>query len=186
MTTHDHPDGVTPDTGNELSAGRGDADRHRTRVQEAFEALLQIRRLMHTTLEDPLSVPADWERTRAVRAIALALQAAGIEPSAVDAQGTRVATGYSVTETEQPHIVRVQWLGPRGSGATQQAPMALRRCEDVLGGLGWTVLEYKTARGGRHLDVEPPFPEPAGRGTAHRREPKLPPPDTDPGPGLPA
>ncbi|OAR24605.1 hypothetical protein A8W25_19720 [Streptomyces sp. ERV7] len=123
-------------------------------VRVAFEGLLQIRRLMNTGHPDPLSAPASWERNQMVRAIALALEAAGIPPSTVGAAGERTATGYRVGPADQPAVVRVEWLGPAGSGAAQEEPEALRRCADALRPLGWEALEYRGARRHRYLEVE--------------------------------
>lgn len=123
-------------------------------VRVAFEGLRQIRRLMNSDHPDPLSVPAAWERNQMVRAVALALEAAGIPPSAVDTAGQRTATGYRVGSADQPGVVRVEWLGPAGSGAAQEEPEALRRCADALRPLGWEALEYRGARRHRHLEVE--------------------------------
>ncbi|KIF78471.1 hypothetical protein QR77_01100, partial [Streptomyces sp. 150FB] len=53
-------------------------------VRVAFDGLLQIRRLTNGGAADPVAVPARWERLRTVRAVALALEAAGMAPSAVD------------------------------------------------------------------------------------------------------
>ncbi|KAK1184256.1 hypothetical protein B7755_042810 [Streptomyces sp. NBS 14/10] len=123
-------------------------------VQAAFEGLLQIRRLMNTSDR----VPAEWERRQPMRAVALALEAAGISPSATDSQGRRVATGYCVSATEQAGIVRVEWLGPPGSGAAYSAQDELSGCVAVLGRLGWEALEYRGPRGRRSLEVEPASP----------------------------
>ncbi|MGO4757714.1 hypothetical protein AB4212_55485 [Streptomyces sp. 2MCAF27] len=123
-------------------------------VRAAFEGLLQIRRLMNTSDR----VPAEWERRRPMRAVALALEAAGISPSAADSQGRRVATGYCVSAAERTGIVRVEWLGPSGSGAAYAAQDELRGCVAVLGRLGWEALEYRGPRGHRYLEVEPASP----------------------------
>ncbi|PKV89256.1 hypothetical protein [Streptomyces sp. TLI_146] len=123
-------------------------------VRVAFEGLRQIRRLMNAAHPDPLSLPAAWERNQMVRAVALALEAAGIPPSATDAAGQRTATGYRVSPADQPGVVRVEWLGPAGSGAVQEEPEALRQCADALRPLGWEALEYRGARRRRHLEVE--------------------------------
>ncbi|MFF1479161.1 hypothetical protein ACFVYD_16640 [Streptomyces sp. NPDC058301] len=123
-------------------------------VRVAFEGLRQIRRLMNTGHPDPLSAPATWERNQMVRAVALTLEAAGIAPSAVDAAGQRTTTGYRVGPADQPGAVRVEWLGPAGSGATQEEPEALRRCADALRPWGWEALEYRGARRHRYLEVE--------------------------------
>lgn len=156
--------GFEPATGAEIRpAGAGGpagaAESHEERagaVRDAFEALLRIRAVVKTSVVDPGAVPAEWERVRMVRAIALALEAARVPPSAVDEHGERTATGYLVTATEHPRVVRVEWPGPRGSGAGHEAESALRGCARVLGGLGWVVLEYRGKGGRRYLEVEAP------------------------------
>ncbi|MYS87982.1 hypothetical protein GTZ85_49220 [Streptomyces sp. SID5474] len=125
-------------------------------VREAFDALLRIRAVVNTAAVDPGAVPAAWERVRMVRAISLSLEAAGMPPSAVDERGERTATGYCVSATEHPAVARVEWPGPRGSGARHEAETALRECARVLGGLGWVVLEYRGKAGRRYLEVEAP------------------------------
>ncbi|MES4901988.1 MULTISPECIES: hypothetical protein [unclassified Streptomyces] len=137
-----------------LPAGSGPG--REAAVQAAFEGLLQIRRLMNTA--PPERAPAEWERRRPVRAVALALEAAGVPPSATDAKGRRVATGYCVSATDQPGIVRVEWLGPPGSGAAYAAQDELRGCVAALRRLGWEALEYRGPRGRRYLEVEPASP----------------------------
>ncbi|MGW2816338.1 hypothetical protein [Streptomyces sp. NPDC001415] len=118
-------------------------------VRTAFEGLLHIRRVMGT------SGPARWERLQPVRAVALALEAAGIEPSAVDEEGKRYATGYRVSAAEGAAVVRVEWLGPPGSGAEYAANESLRRCAAALRPLGWVALEYRGPRRHHYLEVEP-------------------------------
>ncbi|MEV6318879.1 hypothetical protein [Streptomyces sp. NPDC051776] len=134
-----------------LPAGPG----RKASVREAFEGLLQIRRLMNTAAPDPLAVPAAWERRRPVRAVALALEAAGLPPSALNAEGQRIATGYCVGEAERQGAVRVDWLGPVGSGAAYASREALRECAAVLRGLGWEALEVRGPRNRWHLEAEP-------------------------------
>ncbi|MEV6720129.1 hypothetical protein AB0M94_04295 [Streptomyces xanthochromogenes] len=119
-------------------------------VRTAFDGLVNIRRVMGS------SGPAEWERLRPVRAVALALEAAGIEASAVDAEGTRCATGYRVGAGNDSRSVRVEWLGPPGSGAEYTANEALRRCAEALRALGWVALEYRGPRRHHYLEVEPP------------------------------
>ncbi|GAA2432086.1 hypothetical protein ACFPFX_28095 [Streptomyces mauvecolor] len=118
-------------------------------VRAAFDGLLHIRRVMNA------SGPAQWERLQAVRAVALALEAAGIDPSAVDEEGRRCATGYRVSATEGAAAVRVEWLGPPGSGAEYAANESLRRCAAALRPLGWVALEYRGPRRHHYLEVEP-------------------------------
>ncbi|MFI6683863.1 hypothetical protein [Streptomyces sp. NPDC050485] len=121
-------------------------------VRTAFEGLLHIRRVM----DGPgASGPARWERLQPVRAIALSLEAAGIEASAVDAEGRRCATGYRVSTTDRASVARVEWLGPPGSGAEYTANESLQRCAGVLRRLGWLALEYRGPRRHHYLEVEP-------------------------------
>ncbi|MGW6240239.1 hypothetical protein [Streptomyces sp. NPDC055094] len=133
-------------------------------VRVAFEGLLQIRRLTHTGPGDAAAVPAPWERRRPVRAVALALEAAGLPASAVDGSGQRVATGYRVRAADPPAAaraggtpaaVRVEWLGPHGAGAAQDEERALTECAAVLTRLGWEALLYRGPRRRRFLEVEP-------------------------------
>ncbi|MER7110059.1 hypothetical protein [Streptomyces sp. NPDC000229] len=149
--------------GPALPVTDGAAGRRAAEVRVAFEGLLQIRRLTNTVGGDPEAVPAVWERNQPVRAVALALEAAGIAPSAVDAEGRRVATGYRVAPGEVPGTVRVDWLGPPGGGAAQEEDAALGECARALGRLGWEALLYRGPRKRRFLEVEPvPGGAPAG------------------------
>ncbi|WP_030902235.1 hypothetical protein [Streptomyces sp. NRRL F-5126] len=124
-------------------------------VRVAYEGLRQIRRLTNAGSGDPAGAPAAWERQRPVRAVALALEAAGIPPSAVDDAGSRTATGYAVREGDGPGTARVEWLGPAGSGAALEEEAALTRCADALERLGWEALLYRGPRRRRYLEVEP-------------------------------
>lgn len=134
-------------------------------VRVAFDGLLQIRRLTNTTAADPAAVPAAWERNQPIRAIALALEAAGIAPSSVDGEGRRTATGFRVTvqtptqtqiQTQaRPGTVRVEWLGPHGGGAAEDEEPQLTRCAATLAPLGWEALLYRGPRRRRFLEVEP-------------------------------
>jgi hypothetical protein len=141
-------------TGDEAPLGAGTRQRAAA-VRAAFDGLLEIRRLTNTGKDDPLAVPAAWERHRPVRAVAIALEAAGIPPSAVSADGHRPATGYRCGEAGQPGVVRVEWLGPAGSGAAYAAAEELGNCARVLRGLGWEALEYRGRGRHRYLEVEP-------------------------------
>ncbi|MFD8194174.1 hypothetical protein [Streptomyces wuyuanensis] len=130
-------------------------------VRVAFEGMLQIRRLTNGGAADPESVPAPWERGRMVRAVAVALEAAGITPSAVDADsGQRVVTGYRVRRApDEPGTVTVEWLGPHGSGAAGEEESALADCARVLQRLGWDALVYRGRNRRRFVEVRPPHPE---------------------------
>ncbi|MFD9421303.1 MULTISPECIES: hypothetical protein [unclassified Streptomyces] len=143
-----------------VSDGAMDADRaaavRAASVRTAVEGLLQIRRLTNTGQADPEAVPAEWELHRTVRAVALALEASGATPSAVDASGRRTTAGYRVLEGESPGTARVEWAGPPGSGAVHEEEESLPRCADALRRLGWTALLYRGPRRRRFLEVEPP------------------------------
>ncbi|MET9657808.1 hypothetical protein [Streptomyces sp. NPDC006510] len=147
--------GFEPATGDGPTAPAPDA-RRAASVRTAFEGLLQIRRLTNSGHADPQGVPAQWETHRPVRAVAIALEASGLAASAVDGSGLRTATGYRLQRGEAPGGVRVEWLGPPGSGAARSEEAELARCAAVLRELGWTVLLYRGARRRRFLEVEPP------------------------------
>ncbi|MFF4243319.1 hypothetical protein ACFYY2_02450 [Streptomyces sp. NPDC001822] len=143
-----------PATGDGPAADLGDT--RAGEVRTAYEGMLQIRRLTGSGRADPEGVPAPWELHRPMRAVALALEAAGIAPSAVRPSGERTATGYRVCESEQPGSVRVEWVGPPRSGAAHDEAEALAGCAEVLRRLGWTALLYRGPRRRRFLEVEPP------------------------------
>ncbi|MFD7445601.1 hypothetical protein [Streptomyces sp. NPDC059909] len=151
---YDDGDGTPRDGGARAAQARA------AEVRVAFEGLLQIRRLTNTGAADPEAIPAAWERGRTVRAVALALEASGITPSAVDeSTGQRVATGYRVrAREEEPGTVTVEWLGPPGSGAVAQEESALTECARVLDRLGWDALLYRGRGHHRFLEVRPPHP----------------------------
>lgn len=125
-------------------------------VAAAFEGLLRIRRVTaDPAVPDPEARPAAWELHRPVRAVALALEAAGLPPSATAPDGSRTATGYRVAEGERPGTARVEWPGPPGGGAAQDEEARLKECARVLTRLGWEALLYRGPRRRRYLEVEP-------------------------------
>ncbi|MFD7613486.1 hypothetical protein [Streptomyces sp. NPDC059828] len=132
-------------------------------VRVAFEGLLQIRRLTNTGAAAPEAAPAPWEHGRMVRSVALALEAAGIPPSAVDASGRRAVAGYRVRAADeehgqQPGAVAVEWLGPPGGGTASDERGALEECARILDRLGWDALVYRGRGGRRFVEVRPPHP----------------------------
>ncbi|MEU9608006.1 hypothetical protein [Streptomyces sp. NPDC048057] len=135
--------------GDEVADGPGTAFGDRAaEVRAAYAGLRQIRQVTG-------AVPAAWERNQPTRAVAITLEASGLPPSALDASGARVATGYRVTPGDRPHVVRVDWLGAPGSGATSETEGKLRECAGVLEGSGgWEVLVYRAGRGRWFLEVE--------------------------------
>lgn len=154
--------GFEPATGDGPPAP-GDAAARAASVRSAWAGLVQIRRLTNSGRADPESVPAPWELHRPVRAVALALEAAGLPASAVGPSGARTGKGYRVTAGASPGTVRVEWLGPAGSGAAYEEDGELNRCAGALRESGWTALLYRGPRGRRFLEVEPPAGRPDGR-----------------------
>ncbi|WP_329538829.1 hypothetical protein [Streptomyces sp. NBC_01358] len=155
MSAGEEESGFEPATG-EGPLPPGPAGRRAASVRTAFAGMLQIRRLTNTGPASPETVPAAWELHRTVRAVALALEAAGLPASAVDASGRRTATGYRVAAGTSPGTARVEWLGPPGSGAAHEEEGELTRCAAVLRELGWIALLYRGPRSRRFLEVEPP------------------------------
>lgn len=155
MSAGEEETGFEPATG-EGPPPPGPVERRAASVGTAFAGMLQIRRLTNTGTAAPEAVPAAWELHRAVRAVALALEASGLTASAVDASGRRTATGYRVAAGTSPGTARVEWLGPPGSGAAHEEEGALTRCAAVLRELGWIALLYRGPRSRRFLEVEPP------------------------------
>ncbi|HEX5566851.1 MAG TPA: hypothetical protein VFY14_08015 [Streptomyces sp.] len=147
-------------TGDETAAkaaGTTEAD-HRARaaaVARAWAGVLEIRRVTGDHGGDATRVPAPWERARMIWAVALALEAAGVPPSAVDEAGRRVRTGYRVTASDEPGTVRVEWHGPLAAEARQEAAHRLGACVERLAERGWEALPYRGARGTRFLLVSP-------------------------------
>ncbi|MFE6843917.1 hypothetical protein [Streptomyces sp. NPDC057686] len=126
-------------------------------VRTAYEGLLQIRRLVNGSAGT--AVPAPWELRQMPRAVALVLEAAGITPSAVDAQGRRTRTGYRVAPGPSGSgdaRVEVTWAGPPGGGAAEAEQERLTACAAALEPLGWGCLLYRGPRRRRFLEVEPP------------------------------
>lgn len=135
-----------------------EAEQRSREIRAAVDGLLQIRRLTLRQGGDPRTAPADWERRRPVRAVALALESGGITPSSADSSGARLSTGYRVRAGDRPDTAVVEWLGPPGTGAAQEEAAALGACVPVLARLGWDALLYKGPRGRRFLEVEPMAP----------------------------
>lgn len=131
------------------------AEQRSREIRAAVDGLLQIRRLTLRQGGDPRAVPAEWERRRPVRAVALVLESGGITPSSVDAAGARLSTGYRVGAGERPGTVVVEWLGPPGAGVAQEEAASLGACVPVLERFGWDALLYRGPRGRRFLEVEP-------------------------------
>ncbi|MER5871936.1 hypothetical protein [Streptomyces sp. NPDC002044] len=147
---------TVPGQGFEPATGDGPeppAGRERE-LRTAYEGMVQIRRLVNGPAG--AAVPAPWEVRQPVRAVALALEAAGFAPSAVEAEGRRTRTGYRVAGGAEPGRAEVTWPGPPGGGAAEEEQERLTACAGVLEGLGWVCLLYRGPRKRRFLEVEPP------------------------------
>ncbi|WP_308312217.1 hypothetical protein [Streptomyces sp. ICN903] len=127
-------------------------------VARAWAGVLEIRRVTDGSAGTGPGVPAPWERTRMVWAVSLALEAAGVPPSAVDAGGRRVRAGYRVLDSGEPGTVRVEWRGPTASAGRERAERELRTCAERLTGCGWEALLYWGARRTPFLLVTPGGP----------------------------
>ena len=103
---------------------------------EAWAGLLEVRRVSGTGPQ----VPAAWELSRPVQAVALALESAGLAPSGRDSAGRVTRPGYRVRPADEPGIVRVEWRTPT---RTERAEPHLAECAAELGGRGWHALEYR-------------------------------------------
>jgi hypothetical protein len=144
-------DGFNIRTGHELpdafEGGRAQ------QAAQAWESLLRIRRLVQPDHPD---LPAPWERAQPLRAVALALEAAGIAFCAVD--GDMVVEGGVQLQQEEHGRVRVTWRHRRGERPADAGEADLGAAADALGLVGWDALLYRAGRA-RYLLVEP------GRGT---------------------
>lgn len=148
---------AVPGQAFEPATGDGPAatsDGRQAELRTAYEGLLQIRRLVNGPAG--AAVPAPWEVRQLPRAVALALEAAGIAASAVDEEGRRTRTGYRVAAGAEPGRAEVTWVGPAGGGAAGEEQERLTACAAVLEGLGWVCLLYRGPRRRRFLEVEPP------------------------------
>lgn len=159
------PAGSGPGGGFDAATGdgpeTGEDPRRAAAAARAWAGLVEIRRVTgHAAAggEDGSGVPAPWERTRAVRAVSLALESAGVPPSAVDGNGRRTRTGYRVLESEEPGAVRVEWRGPSVAEARREAGERLRACVRPLAERGWEALLYWGPRRTPFLLVTPRDP----------------------------
>lgn len=127
-------------------------DRVTAAARQAMDGLRQIRAVMNPPDGRPVSVPAAWERLQPVRAVTVVLEEAGFPAATLGADGRPTTTGYRIRRDDG--VVRVEWIGPPGSGATYQQHDQLQRCARALQDLGWETLEYRGPRGHRWLEVE--------------------------------
>ncbi|WP_042390275.1 hypothetical protein [Streptacidiphilus melanogenes] len=118
-------------------------------VAQAWESVLQIRRLVQPDHPD---LPAPWERAQQVRAVALALEAAGVPLCAFD--GDVVVMSGAVVEAEAHTGTGVTWRYQRGQRAADAGEADLGTAADALRRAGWDALLYRAGRS-RYLLVEP-------------------------------
>lgn len=138
--------GFAADDGRGTGDGRtgsGSASGSRAaEVAAAWSGLLEIRRVLQ---DGDTGRPAPWERDRYVHAVALALEAAGLPPSARDDSGRATRPGYTVAPAAaQDGVAEVSWPSP-GDGP---AEAALERCRALLEPHGWQCTLHRD-RGGR-------------------------------------
>jgi hypothetical protein len=139
--------GFAARTGHE-PAGAVGADRG-GQVAQAWESLQQIRRLVQPEHPD---LPAPWERAHPVRAVALALEAAGTPFCTVD--GDDVIDSGVQLRSEAQDSVRVTWRYRRGRRPVDAGEADLGTAAEALAGAGWDALLYRAGRS-RFLLVEP-------------------------------
>jgi hypothetical protein len=141
------PAGFTADDGNRTRDGRGPG--RAPAVAAAWAGLTEIRRVLQ---DGDTSRPAPWERERFVHAVSLALEAAGLTPSALTGERGRAgpsgrAPGYSVTAAAQPGLAEVAWHGAPDDG--------LAACQDALERSGWQCTRHTDRAGRRFLLASP-------------------------------
>ncbi|QWB22181.1 MULTISPECIES: hypothetical protein [Streptomyces] len=125
--------------GGEEAAPETGRPARRREVHSAWQGLLELRRM--TNPDGSVDRPCGWERTHLAEAAALALEAAGHQPSVRGSE-----EGYRVRTTPQPEAVAVH--EPDGE--------ALRACAAVLEGAGWQVSDHREPRTGtRYLLASP-------------------------------
>ncbi len=148
--------GFSPATGDDQPSTEAD----RAPAAQAWRSLLEIRRLEGAgRTGDPADAAAAWERARPRHAVALALEASGTPPSAVDGSGRRARTGYRVTaDGTEPGTVRVEWRSAAGPDTATPAAGGRDRldaCARVLSARGWATERYTDSRRRPFLVVVP-------------------------------
>lgn len=141
-------EGFVVRTGHESpGALAGDRDRQ---VASAWESLQRIRRLVQPDVPD---LPAPWERAQPVRAVALALEAAGIPFCTVDDADGVAASGVQL-QPDDGDRVRVTYRYARGERPVDAGEADLGAARVALGNAGWDALLYRAGRN-RFLVAEP-------------------------------
>jgi hypothetical protein len=155
--------GFRADDGNQTTHRRGRA--RATAATAAWEELLQRR----IDTSGP-GMPSPWELARPIQAVALALEAAGCTPSAVNEYGTRVTPGYSVCAAPDAGHVRLSFKIParwEQVGSDQRVESvelhgrmgrALKKYTRVLEQHGWVVAGHRMEYLQAFLLVQPCTP----------------------------
>lgn len=145
------------DRGFTIRTGHEPPDTHAAdrpeQVAQAWEALLQIRRLVQP---DHPNLPAPWERAQPLRAVALGLEAAEVSFAAMDGQ---VVVGSGVQlDMDEGGLVRVTWRYRRGHRAVDAGEAAVPvRAAPIPFGRTWQAL--RTGNAGCDGDPTAALPE---------------------------
>ncbi|MFF3561083.1 hypothetical protein ACFYXS_13685 [Streptomyces sp. NPDC002574] len=140
--TADDGHGPGSGSGSGSGSGRPVSGSRTAEVGAAWSGLLEIRRVLQ---DGDTGRPAPWERDRFVHAVALALEAAGLPPSARDDSGRPMRAGYAVAPAAaQDGVAEVSWPSP----GDDPAEAALERCRALLEPHGWQCTLHRD-RGGR-------------------------------------
>ncbi|MCI3933856.1 hypothetical protein [Streptomyces sp. AN091965] len=132
------PGVFAPRTGTEANTPATEGPARQREVRAAWLGLVELRRM--TNPEGDRERPCAWERAHQVRAVAIALEAAGRAPA------TAGGDGYRVVESVQPDAVEV----------SEPTPEGVRACGAALERAGWLVSEHGDARTGRRFVVASP------------------------------
>lgn len=115
--------------------GAADFPTPRTSEASSAYALLQQRRLAAT---GDVRLPCPWELARPVQSVAIILEAAGEQPSAVNEYGSRSRYGYSLACASQEGQARISYKVP---ATWEQVGHPDRREADLIGAYHYQALQ---------------------------------------------
>lgn len=124
---------------------------HAHAAVRAWASVLEIRRIS----ADDLQPPAEWERSRPVHAVSLALEAASMPPAETSGTGRCLHTGYRVVEGPTDRSARVEWKRCPEDSTKTDPTEELSACRDALHSRGWNSERYLGARHHPYLVVWP-------------------------------
>ncbi|WP_030667446.1 hypothetical protein [Streptomyces sp. NRRL B-1347] len=125
-------------TGTEQDRPGEDGPARAREVRGAWLGIVEMRRM--TNPGGDRETPCAWERAHQVRAVAIALEAAGRTPAGPGREG------YRVVDAVQPDVVEVR----------EETSEGVRACGAVLERAGWLVSEHGDARTGRRYVLVSP------------------------------